>query len=68
MNKEILIFGDNEIDNRNFHNSKYLIDINNVDIDKIMISNKFFLGNKGHKYFIGYKDANKVKPLCVTPT
>ena len=59
MNKEILIFGDNGIDNRNFHNSKYLIDINNVDIDKIMISNKFFLG---------YKDANKVKPLCITPT
>ena len=38
MNKEILAFCDIEITNRKFHYSKYPTEINNVDIDKVMIS------------------------------
>ena len=45
--------------------SKYLIDINNVDIDKILISNKISFGSKGFQCFIGYKDDNRIKPLCM---
>ena len=30
-----------------------------------MISNKFSLCKKGFKYFIGYKDHEKVDPLCI---
>ena len=30
---------------------------------KIVISNKVFFGKKGFKYFFGYKDAKKVRPL-----
>ena len=45
------------------NNSKYLIDINNVDIDKILISNKISFGSKGFQCFIGYKDDNRIKRL-----
>ena len=31
-----------------------------VDNDKIVVSNKVPFGKKGFKYFIGYKDAEKL--------
>ena len=33
--------------------------------NKIVASNKFRLGKQDFKYFIGYKDNKKIKPLCV---
>ena len=36
-----------------------------VDINKIVVSSKFSLGKKGFKYFIGYEDIKKVRPLCI---
>ena len=29
------------------------------------MSNKVSFSKKGFKYFIGYKDAKKIKPLCI---
>ena len=43
MYKETIMFGDIEI-------SKYSININNVDIDEIIISEKDSLSKKGFKY------------------
>lgn len=43
-----------------FRYSKYLIHINNIDTDKIIISNKVCF-----KSFIGYKDDEKVKSLLI---
>ena len=40
------MFGDNGIDKRKFYYSKYTIDINNVHIDKILISNNVSFGKK----------------------
>ena len=39
--------------------------IDNLDINKIVVSNKIFFGKKDFKYFIGYKDAKKVRPLSI---
>ena len=36
-----------------------------MDINKMVVSNKVSFGKKGFKYFIGYKDARKAKPLCI---
>ena len=36
-----------------------------IDIDKIAVYNKFSFGKKGFKYFTGYKDAKKIRPLCI---
>ena len=43
-----------------FHQHKSLISINNIDINKIVVSNKVSFGKKDFKYFIGYKDAKKI--------
>ena len=60
MDKEITTFGDAETEKSKFHYSKYLVNISNVDINKITISNKVSLGKKDFNYFIGYKDEGKV--------
>ena len=50
---------------KTFHQPKRPISIKNRDINKIMVSNKVFFGKRGFKYFIGYKDAEKMWPLFI---
>ena len=64
MGKIIIKFGDIEIEKQIFHQYKHPISIKNTDINKILVSNKVSLGKNGFKYFIGYKDAKNVRPLC----
>ena len=51
--------GDIEIQKQKFHQHKGPISIKNIDINKIVVSNKVSFGKNGFKYFIGYKDAKK---------
>ena len=37
----------------------------NIDINKIVVSEKVFFGKKSFKYFTGYKDARKIRPICI---
>ena len=37
----------------------------NIDINKIIVSNKVLFDKKVFKYFIGYNDAKKNRPLCI---
>ena len=53
MEKTIIKFGDIEIQKQKFHQQKGLISIKNIDIDKILVSNKVPFGKKGFRYFIG---------------
>ena len=59
MEKIVIKFGDAEIKKHKLHQYKKTISIKNTDINKIVVSNKASLGQKGFKYFIGYKDAKK---------
>ena len=36
-----------------------------VNVDQIVVSDKFKHNNKGFKYFIGYLEGEIVKPLCI---
>ena len=63
MNKEILLSRNIKIGKLKFHYRKNQIWINDVDIDKILISNKVSFGKNGYKYFICYKDHQKVLQL-----
>ena len=63
--EEIKKFRDIEIRNQTFHQHKEPISIKNVDIDKIVVSNKASFGKKRFKYFIGYKNVSKIRSLCV---
>ena len=37
----------------------------NIGINKIGVSNMVFFYKKGLKYFIGYKDAKRIRLLCI---
>ena len=39
--------------------------INDIDINKIVVSNKLSFIKKDFIYFIGYKDYKKIRPLCI---
>ena len=58
-------FGDTKIEKPKFYQHKTPLSIRNVDITKIVLSNKVPFGIKGFKYFIGNKDDKKVRPLCI---
>ena len=55
-------FGDTEIQKQKFNQRKAPISIKNIDINKIVVSNKVSFGEKAFKYFIGYKDGKKLNP------
>ena len=39
--------------------------INDIDINKIVVSNKLPFGKQNFKYFMGYKDSENVRPCSV---
>ena len=39
--------------------------IYDVDINKVLVSNKVSFGKRGFKHFIGYKDGKRVWLLCI---
>ena len=45
--------------------SKEPIDLMSVNIDQIVVSDKFNHYNDDYKYFIGYQKGEIVKPLCI---
>ena len=57
MGKKIINFDDTEIEEFEFHEYKSPILINDLNIDKIVVSDKLPFGKQDFKYFIGYKDA-----------
>ena len=64
MEKTVIKFDDIEIKKQKFHQHKRPILIKSKCIKKMVVSNKVSFGEKGFKYFIGYKDAKKMRPLC----
>ena len=51
--EKIIKFGDIEIQKQKYHQHKELISIKNLDINKIVVSNKVSFGKKGFKCLIG---------------
>ena len=66
MGKEILTIGDIEIEKKKFYHHKSPIFLEDVDIEKVLVSNKISSGETNNKYFIGYFYNNhKAKPLHI---
>ena len=66
MGKEILPFEDIEIEKIFFTAIRLLFFLGDVDIEKLLVSNRISFGEKNYKYFIGYLyNGNKVKPLNI---
>ena len=65
MSEKTLKFNNIRLNKKEFHKSKEPIDLMSVNVDQIVVSNKFNHNNECFKYFIGYLEGGIVKPLCI---
>ena len=65
MSKKTLKFDNDEVNKKEFHISKQPISYELVNVDQISISDIFKHSDTGFKYFIGCKDDNIIRPLCI---
>ena len=67
MQQEAVHFGENSIIKSAFHKNKRPINLNEVDIERIKLSDKKWYGKDSFKYFIGYRHEGNAfpTPLCI---
>ena len=65
MSKKTLKFDNIGVNKKEFHKSKQSINLELVNVDQIVTSDKFKHSDDGFKYFICYKEGEIVKPLCI---
>ena len=67
MSGKSINFDDKKINKTNFYKNKKLFNINDLDVNKILVSKKEYYGtNNSLKYFTGYNDDDDViRPLCI---
>ena len=65
MTKKALKFNNIRVNKKKFHLSKTAIDLMSVNVNKIVVSDKFNHNEDGFKYFIGYQKGKIVRPLCI---
>ena len=66
MSEKTLKFNNTRLDKKEFHKSKQQpINLQLVNIDQILVSEKSNQNDDVSKYFIGYKEGEIVKPLCI---
>ena len=65
MSEKTLKFDNIRLDKKEIHKSKQPINLDLVNLDQIVISDKFKHSDDGFKYFIGYREGEIVKLLCI---
>ena len=65
MSLKKINFGDKEVDKKEFCSSKQAISLDSVDLDKIVVSNKWKINETTYKYLCGYLNNDVIQPLCV---
>ena len=65
MSSRKIKFGDKEVNKKEFYSSKQAISLDSVDLDKIVVSNKWKINNTTYKYLCGYLNSDFIQPLCV---
>ena len=65
MDEITLKFDNIKVNKKEFNESKEPIDLMSVNVDQIVVSDKFKHSDEGFKYFIGYQDDEVVKSLCI---
>ena len=60
-----LKFNNIRLNKKEFHKPKEPIDLMSVNVDQIVVSDKFKHNKESFKYFIGYQEGEIVKPLCI---
>ena len=66
MSRKNINFDDKKIKKSDFYKNKKVFQIDDIDVNKILISEKEPYSTKNAlKYFIGYNDNDVIRPLCV---
>ena len=68
MSEKTLKFDNIRVDKKEFHKSKQLFNLDLVNVDQIVISDKLIsdkYSDYGFKYLADYKEGEIVKPLCI---
>ena len=65
MSSKKIKFGDKEVNKKEFYSSKQAIPLDSVDLDKIVVSNKWKITDTTYKYLCGYLNNDTIQPLCV---
>ena len=65
MSPKTIKFGDKEINRKKFYSSKQAIPLDSVDLNKIVVSNKWKINDATYKYLCGYLNNDVIQPLCV---
>ena len=65
MGEKTLKFDKIRLNKEEFYKSKQPINLGLIDVDQIVISDKFKHNDDGFKYLIGYKEREIVKQLCI---
>ena len=58
-------FGDKEVNKKEFYSLKQAILLDSVDLDKIVVSNKWKISETTCKYLCSYLNNDNIQPLCV---
>ena len=58
-------FGDVVVDKNQFYSSKNTLSLRDVDLDKVVVSNKWKINESTCKYYVGYRKDDLIRPLCV---
>ena len=62
MSEKNIIFDDQNINKSNFYESKILFNIDEIDVNKILVSKKEPYGKKNSfKHFIGFNDDDVIR-------
>ena len=56
MSEKALKFNNVKVNKKEFHTSKQEIDLDSVETNKLIVSDKFKHSEEGFKYFIGYQE------------
>ena len=65
MSEVTLKFDNIRVNKKELHNSKQPINLDLVNVDQIVISDKFKHNDDRFKYFIGYKEGETVKSFQI---
>ena len=65
MSEKTLKFENIRVNKSEFHKSKQTVNLDLINVDQIVLSDKFKHNDDGFKYFIGYKEGEIAELLCI---
>ena len=65
MSLKKIKFGNKEINKKEFYSLKQAISLDSVDLNKIVVSNKWKINDTTCKYICGYLNNDTIQSLCV---